>query len=228
MRIILLCLLVVGFTSCKTMSHLMTEPTVLENVSAVKEVMNSSAFKAITTLTKLGGDDPTAGLPKEVGMVLGALKNLGLGNEMDKTLNSIGMASRLVTAETKVLMQESIQELDIKDAAAIILGGESAATSVLKQAMYGSVKKRYSARLDQELNKTDATKYWPMAASAFNLFAKNKVEGKLSDFMAERAVDGLFLTMGKEEKKVRTDYKSLGSQTVTKVFDYYTKKKKQG
>ena len=228
MRSLLLCFVLISITSCKTMSHLMTEPTVLENISAVKEVMNSSAFKAIATLTKLGGDDPTAGLPKEVGMVLGALKNLGLGNEVDQTLNSIGMASRLVTSETKVLMQESIQELDIKDAAAIVLGGESAATSVLKQAMYGSVKKRYSTRLDQELNKTDASKYWPMAASAFNLFAKDKVEGKLSDFMAERAVDGLFLTMGKEEKKVRTDYKSLGSQTVTKVFDYYSKKKKKG
>lgn len=228
MRVILLCLLLVGFTSCKTVSHLMTEPSVLENITAVKEVMNSSAFKAISTLTKLGSDDPTSALPKEIGMVLGALKTLGMGDEVDKTLKSIGNASRIVTAESKALMQESIQELDIKDAAAIVLGGENAATSVLKQAMYGSVKKRYSARLDQELNKTDASKYWPIAANAYNLFAKNKVDGKLSDFMAERAVDGLFLTMGKEEKKVRTDYKSLGSQTVNKVFDYYMKKKKRG
>ena len=43
--------------------------------------------------------------------------------------------------------------------------------------------------------------------------------------MAERAVDAIFLGMGKQEKNIRTDYKSLGSAVVTKVFDYYSQKK---
>ena len=62
-----------------------------------------------------------------------------------------------------------------------------------------------------------------MAAGAYNLFAKNKIDDTLSDFMAERAVDAVFLAMGKEEKQIRTDPASLGKAVVTKVFDYYVK-----
>jgi hypothetical protein len=107
---------------------------------------------------------------------------------------------------------------------AVVIGGEDAATQVLRQAMYATVKQRYSSLLNAEFEKNDVNKYWPLAAGAYNMFSKNKVDSNLSDFAAERAVDVLFLSIGKEEKNIRTDYKSLGKQAVTKVFDYYTKK----
>ncbi len=211
--------------SCSTAAGLLLKPSTLETVMAVKEVMNSSSFKAIKTIQKLASDDPTSALPKEVGMVLGALKTLGYGDQIDATTLAIGRASKVVAEESTGIMKDAISEVSIKDAASIVVGGESAATGVLKQAMYGTVKKRYSDRLDAELGKTEAKKYWPIAATAYNIFAKNKIDGKLSDFLAERAVDGMFLTMGKEEKAIRSDYKSLGKSVVTKVWDYYSKKK---
>ena len=90
--------------------------------------------------------------------------------------------------------------------------------------MYATVKNRYSTRIEQELGKTEALTYWPIATGAYNLFAKNKIEGTLPDFLAERSVDALFVAMGKQEASIRTDYRSLGNSVVTKVFDYYTKK----
>ncbi len=211
-------------SSCKTAAALLLQPSTLETVMAVKEVLNSSSFRAIKVLNQLASDDPTSALPKEVGLVLGSLRTLGFGDKIDHTTQAIGSASKIVASESTGIMKDAISEVSIKDAASIVVGGENAATSVLRQAMYGSVKKRYSDRLDTELGKTEAKKYWPIAATAYNLFAKEKVDGKLSDFLAERAVDGLFLTMGKEEKEIRRDYKKLGSDVVTKVWDYYSKK----
>ena len=91
--------------------------------------------------------------------------------------------------------------------------------------MYEAVKKRYSDRLNVELEKTDVNKYWPMAQSAHNIFAKNKVEGSLSDFLAAKAVDGLFIAIGKEEAVIRKNPNELGSAVVDKVFDYYNRQK---
>lgn len=212
-------------SSCSQLTNFI-KPTNLETISALREILNHSAFKAAQDLAKLKTQGPEAFLPKEIQPVLGTLKTLGLGDEIDKTLKIVGDASGIVANEVPGIMEDAIQEVKFKDAAAIVLGGESAATGVFKKAMYGAVKKRYSDRLATELSKTDANKYWPMAASAFNMFAKkeDKVDGKLEDFIAERAVDGVFLAMGKEEKAVRADYKSLGKDVVTKVFDYYTKK----
>ncbi|MFK8010257.1 MAG: DUF4197 domain-containing protein [Saprospiraceae bacterium] len=215
-------------SSCSSLQKIVTEPTSLETISAVKEVLNSSAFRAIKTLRKLNKDGVDGFVPPELKPVLGNLKSLGLGKEIDKVNQKIGIVSKIMADESAGIINDAVKELKFKDAVKIVVGGENAATESLKQAMYSSVKKRYSTRLETELGKTEATQYWPLAANAYNLFAKKKVGGSLSDFMAERAVDALFLNMGKEESKIRKNPKKLGKAVVTKVFDYYQKKKGKG
>jgi hypothetical protein len=202
------------------------KPTSLETIMAVKEVLNSSAFKAIKTFSKLNSDQGVmAILPEELAPVLNTLKTLGMGEDVDKITQKIGEISALVVDESSGIMKDAISEVKFSDAVAIVVGGEDAATQVLREAMYGSVKKRYSEKLDVELNYAEVTPYWEMATGTYNLFAKKKVDTNLSDFLAERAVDGVFLAMGKEEKEIRRDPASLGKAVVTKVFDYYKNRK---
>ena len=210
-------------SSCKTLGELGIKPSGLETVMALKNMLDSSTFKAIKKLKNINDGGIESALPSEVGTVLKSLKAVGYGAEVDKVTKSIGHASTLVLGESESIISDAISELKFTDAVAVVLGGEDAATNVLKRAMYSTVKKKYSTRLGQELDKTDANKYWPIAASAYNIFSSNKMEGSLPDFLAERAVDGVFLAIGKEEAKARTDYKALGNSVVTKVFDYYSK-----
>jgi hypothetical protein len=202
------------------------KPTSLETIMAVKEVLNSSAFKAIKTFSKLNSDQGVmAILPEELAPVLNTLKTLGMGEDVEKITQKIGEISALVVDESSGIMKDAISEVKFSDAVSIVIGGEDAATQVLREAMYGSVKKRYSEKLDVELNNAEVTPYWEMATGTYNLFAKKKVDTNLSDFLAERAVDGVFLAMGKEEKEIRRDPASLGKAVVTKVFDYYKNRK---
>jgi len=225
-RIIILALpLAFIVSSCATLGNLGLKPSHLETVMALKNILDSSTFKAIKQLKNINDGGIDSALPPEVGKVLGALKSVGYGEEVDQVTKSIGAASNLILDESQDIMSDAIKELKFTDAVAVVVGGEDAATNILKRAMYATVKKRYSQRLGEELGKTDALKYWPIAAGAYNMFAKNKVDGELSDFLAERAVDGLFLAVGKQEAKARHDYKALGNSVVTKVFDYYSDKK---
>ncbi len=227
-KIITLCLVVgLMLPSCSTLKQLGIEPTALETISALRSVLDSSAFKAAKTLGKLGTGGVESIVPKEVAMVLGKLEGLGLGGDVDKVTKKVGEISALVAEEGAVLMKDAIKNVDFGDAAAVVLYGEDAATQALRKSMYKSVKQRYSERLDTEFAKVPELEYWDAARSAYNLFAKkeNKVDGTISDFAAERAVDAMFLAMGKEEKKIRKDPKSVGKAVVTKVFNYYQKKK---
>jgi len=212
-------------SSCKVLSDLGIKPTNLETIMALKNILDGSTFKAIKKLKNINENGIEGVLPAEVGTVLNTLKTVGYGDEVEKVPKSIGTASTLVLGESEQIVGDAIKELKFTDAVAVVLGGEDAATNVLKRAMYSTVKKRYSSRLGQELGKTEVDKYWPIAAGAYNMFSKNKMEGSLPDFLAERAVDGLFLAIGKEEAKARTDYKAIGNSVVTKVFDYYSKNK---
>lgn len=225
MKKVSILLLIFFFSSCSSLKNLALEPTKLETISAVKEVLNSSAFRAIAALKKFNKNGVDGFVPPELQPVLASLKTIGMGKEMEKAEQKILQVSKLMAKESEGIIGDAVKELKFKDAVAIVAGGESAATNVLKRTMYATVKKRYSSKLDTELQKTEVLQYWPVAANAYNLFAKKKIKGSLSDFMAERAVDGLFLTMGKEEAKIRQDPKQLGKAVVTKVFDYYQKKK---
>ena len=213
--------LVFTLTSCATLQNLLMEPSSLETITALREVLNSSAFRTINKLAQVQQDGVESLLPEELQPVLTTLKTMGLGREIEKITNAIGDASGVVLEESKGIMTDAIKEVSFTDAVAIVTGAPDAASIALKNAMYGAVKKRYSDRLNIELDKTDAKRYWPMAQSGYNLFSKNKIEGELSDFLAERAVDALFIGMGKEEAVIRQNPQSLGKPVVTKVFDYY-------
>lgn len=215
---------ILTFSSCKVLSDIGLKPTDLETVMALKNILDSSTFRALKTLKDVNDNGIENALPQEIGAVLKTLKTVGYGTEVNQVMNAIGNASTVMLTESEGIVSDAISELQFTDAVAVVLGGEDAATNILKRAMYDTVKNRYSARMKQELGKTDALTYWPIATGAYNLFAKNKIEGTLPDFLAERSVDALFLAMGKQEASIRTDYQSLGNSVVTKVFDYYTKK----
>lgn len=219
-------ILTMMLTSCSTLNKLGIAPTSLETIQAVKGLMDGSSFRAIQALQKMNAAGGVQGLlPEELTPVLNTLKTLGVGKEVDQITTQINGISKMVASESAGIMKDAISSIKITDAVGVVLGAEDAATMLLKNAMYGSVKKRYSERLDTELAKTEVPQYWPMATGAYNLFAKNKVDSDLSGFLAERAVDALFLTMGKEEKQIRQDPKKLQNAVVTKVFDYYQNKK---
>ncbi len=207
--------------SCSTLQNIASAPSNIETLLAVKEVLNSSAFRSLETLGRASDNGLIGLLPDEAQPVIATLKTLGLGDDIEKLNKKVEVASEAVLIEGKGLMSDAISEFKAEDAASIILGGENAATIALKNAMYGAVKKRYSANLDNKLANVDEVKHWDTAVSTYNLFAKNKIKGSLSDFIAERAVDAVFIGMGKEEAVIRQDPASLGKDVVTRVFDYY-------
>ncbi|NNF34350.1 MAG: DUF4197 family protein, partial [Saprospiraceae bacterium] len=186
-KLILSFLVIITMTSsCKVLEELALVPSEFETISALKEVLNSSAFRSIATLKKMNDGGVEALLPQELQPVFGTLRNIGLGGKIDEVNKQIVSVSGVVVEESGYIMADAIKELTFTDAVAVVTGGKDAATQVLREKMYISVKKRYSGRLDEELQKGggDAVKYWPIATNAYNLFSKDKVEGTLSDFIA--------------------------------------------
>ncbi|MBX2845193.1 MAG: DUF4197 domain-containing protein [Saprospiraceae bacterium] len=216
-------MLCMSFYSCNTAKVLLGEPSEAEVLQALTKVLDSSALKALVTLNKLNKQGAEGLLPEELQPVLATLKTLGLGDDVTKVENTITDVVSTVAAESGGILTDAVKEVNFGDAVSIVLGGEDAATQVLREAMYTTVKKRYSQKIEAELlnQEPEIMQYWGMATGAYNLFAKNKVDANLSDFLAEKAVDAVFLSMGAEEKKIRDNPASLGDAVVKKVFDFY-------
>ena len=82
--------LLITLSSCNVLNQLNLQPSMLETVSALREILNSSSFRAIKTLSQLSSEDPAKILPEEFQPVLAGLRTLGLGNEINKITNQVG------------------------------------------------------------------------------------------------------------------------------------------
>lgn len=201
------------------------KPSDLENIAALRDLLNSSAFRALNTLSKLNSENPYAALPSEFQPVIGHLKTLGMGEEIDRITNDISRIIGVMLDEANIIMADAIKEVKFNDTAAIILGGQDAATQVLRNNMKIFVKNRYRGQLNQMLYEHDINTYWPMAARVYNTFSRNKIDSNLSDLLSETAVDAIFMAMGKQETELRNDPKQIGTDVALKVFEYYEKHK---
>lgn len=230
-RILTICLVsLLAFTSCDVVKSIYSEPSESDVLYALTKLMDSSALKAITKMKAVNDKGIGGLLPEELQPVLAGLQATGAIKDLDKVEGTLKNVSGVVVSESGDLMKDAIRQVKFKDAVSIVLGGKDAATAVLKQAMYTSVKQRYSEKISAELTKADPSieQYWPAAAGTYNLFAKKKVDSNLSDFIAERSVDLLFSSMGAEEGKYRDNIPSVGDQVVSKVFDFYRNRQNGG
>lgn len=70
-----------------------------------------------------------------------------------KIEEKIETIAKLMADESTGILEDAIKEVTFKDAVGIVVGGKSEATNILRYTMYGSVKKRYSAKIEEELEK---------------------------------------------------------------------------
>jgi len=212
-----------GFTSCDAAKLLFGEPSETEVIYALQKLLDSSALRAIATISDLNNNGVESLLPEELQPVLGVLKTTGAIDNIDEIEAKIGDVAQDVTVETGEILKDAVKELSFGDAVAVVLGGEDAATQVLKNAMYTTAKKRYSSKIENELIQVEPNimDYWAAGSTAYNLFADDKVDSSLADFLAERSVDVLFGEIGNKEADIRNNYQDLGDIVVTKVFDFY-------
>ena len=216
---------VFSFVSCDTAGILFDEPSPSEIQYALQKLLDSSAIDALATLRDINQQGFGGLLPEELQPVLSTLQATGQLEDIDKVETTLKNVSSDVLSETSEIMKETISNLNFSDGVAVVLGGKEAATQVLRDKMYITVKNRYSSKLENELVtvEPEIMNYWRIGSSAYNLLAASdeKVSGSLPDFIAERSVDLLFSSMGAEEADYRSNIERIGDSVVSKVFNYY-------
>ncbi|MDP4188649.1 MAG: DUF4197 family protein, partial [Bacteroidota bacterium] len=69
------------------------------------------------------------------------------------------------------------------------------------------------------------TKYWNSMMSSYNKIPLvKKVNPDLSDYVTQKAIEGLFVKMGQEEAKIRTNPAQQTSSVLKNVFGTVTAK----
>ncbi|RZM23220.1 MAG: DUF4197 domain-containing protein [Pedobacter sp.] len=164
--------------------------------------------------------------PPEAQKVEKTLRSVGLGSLADNVITSLNRAAEDAAKEAKPIFIAAIKQMTIADATNILLGNKDAATNYFKRVTTAQLMEKFRPVITSSLSKVGATKYWGDAAAQYNRIPLVKpVDTDLSSYVAQKAIDGMFIQVAQEELKIRDNIGARSTSLLQKVFGYADKNK---
>jgi hypothetical protein len=206
-------------------------PTSLEITNGLKQALEIGTSAGADRLSAKDGFFGNLAVkilfPAEAQKVEKTLRSVGLNSLADNVILSLNRAAEDAAKEAKPIFVNAIKQMTIADATNILLGNnKDAATQYFKRVTTAQLMEKFSPVIANSLSKVGATRYWSDAAAAYNKLPLVKpVNTNLTQYVAEKAIDGMFLQVAQEELKIRDNISARSTSLLQKVFGYADKKK---
>ncbi len=205
-------------------------PTTLEISSGLKQALE---FGTTAGADRLSAKDGFFGnlavkilFPTEAQKVEKTLRSVGLNSLADNVILSINRAAEDAAKEAKPIFVSAIKQMTIADATNILLGNKDSATEYFKRVTTAQLMEKFRPVITTSLSKVGATRYWGDAATAYNKIPLVKpVNTDLASYVAQKAIDGMFVQVAQEELKIRDNISARSTGLLQKVFGYADTKK---
>ncbi|MET3978325.1 hypothetical protein ABIB62_000893 [Mucilaginibacter sp. UYP25] len=236
--LILIPLLFTLFCSCDTLNQVaqttvsqLGNPTNLEINNGLKQALEIGTGKSSDQLSAANGFFGNAAIkilfPPEAQKVEKTLRSIGLGKLADNVILSLNRAAEDAAGKAKPIFVNAIKQMTLTDVTNILLGNKDAATQYFKRTTTMALAAGFKPVIETSLNKVGATKYYTDAANAYNKVPfVSKVNPDISDYVTQRAIEGLFVKIAQEELNIRQNLGARTTPLLQKVFGYYDKNKK--
>ena len=147
------------------------------------------------------------------------LRTIGMGKKVDEFNESMNRAAEKAATEAKPIFVTAIKGMTVKDAINIVKGENNAATVYLKNTTSPQLIGKFQPIIKTSLDNVSATKYWNDLITAYNKIPLvKKMNPNLSEYVTQKAIDGLFIMIAKEELKIRKDPMARTSDLLKRVF----------
>jgi hypothetical protein len=158
-------------------------------------------------------------LPPSLRSVEAVARSIGMSPQADELVLRINRAAEAAVPQAEKLLVDAAKKMSVSDAKGILAGGEDAATQYFRRATAEPLAKRFRPIVKRAMAKVKlAEKYNEIAASGAKLGLVKEDDANLEDYVTRKTLDGLFVTLAEEEKKIRQDPAKAASSIVRKVF----------
>jgi len=193
--------------------------------NGLKEALRVGAEKGCASLAKPDGFFKNAALkilmPPEAAKVESTLRSIGLNQLADDFILSMNRAAEDASATAAPIFVNAIKQMTITDGINILRGDETAATTYLRSKTTDNLKSTFNPIVKTSLDKVNATRYWEKAISAYNAipFSNKKINPDLSAYVTEKAMEGIYSEIAKQEKDIRANPMARTTELLKRVFE---------
>jgi len=139
--------------------------------------------------------------------------------QVDEFVITLNRAAETASKEAAPIFINAITSMSISDGFAILKGNNNAATMYLKDKTSSQLKVKFNPVVKNSIGKVKVTQYWNPVINTYNKIPFiEKQNPDLEDYITTKAIEGLFLMIEKEEKKIRKDPMARVSEILKKVF----------
>lgn len=194
-----------------------------EASSGIQAALERGASAAVDMLGVndgfLGNPKVRIALPERLRKVRGAARLLGMDAQFEALEVGINRAAEAAVPQAKALLIEAARKLSVKDAIAIVRGGDDAVTRYFRSSAESQITARFMPIVASSISKLDlARQYDQLAAQGARLGLVKEDQASLERYVTARAVDGLFQIIAEKERELRADPIGTGSAILKKVF----------
>ena len=197
--------------------------TEADAASAIRQALERGAISAVSLLGKtdgfLGNPKVRIPLPEHLEDAANMLRRFGQSKRVDELITSMNRAAEQAVPEAKGVLVQAAKAVTVDDALHIVRGGETSVTDYFAIKTRQPLGERFLPIVSHTTEKVAlADKYNAVAGQASKFGLVKGEDADLNRYVTGKTLDGLFLMIGEEERKIRRDPVGTGSAILRKVF----------
>jgi hypothetical protein len=192
-------------------------------VKGLKEALSVGTNNSVLLTSKVDGflANPLIYIPwpQQAIVMKERLIQLGFQKQITDFETSLNRAAEEATKTAAPIFLDAITNMSISDGFAILNGNDTAATHFLREKTTVSLKRSFLPKVTDAINKVKVTSYWSPLITTYNqipgVVKQNPI---LTDYVTDKAINGLMTMIAKEEVKIRQDPMARVTDLLKKVF----------
>ncbi len=194
-----------------------------EASAGLKAALEKGALAAVSLLGRpdgfLANEKVRIPLPGFLADAAKLLKTFGQGKRVDELVTAMNRAAESAVPMAKDLLVSAVKSMSVTDAKQILAGGDTSVTDFFAGKTREPLGVQFLPVVTRATQKVDlASKYNQLASKAAGFGLVSKKDANIETYVTGKTLDGLYLVIGEEEKKIRQDPVGTGSAILKKVF----------
>ena len=193
-------------------------------VAGLKEALEVGTTNTVDLTGKVDGYFANAAikilLPSQFQKVEQGLRLIGQGQKVDELVLGMNRAAEKAAPAAKDIFWGAIKQMSFDDARQILAGGDTAATEYFRAKTTDTLTAAFRPVVDDTMKQVGVVQQYDQLVGAYKSvpFASSLPSVDIQAYVVGKALDGLFLVLGEQEKKIRTNPAAQVTDLLKKVF----------
>lgn len=191
-------------------------------IAGLKQALQVSTGKAVALTGKPDGFLKNEAikilLPPKLQTVGRGMRMLGMGAKVDQLEVGMNRAAEQATPYAKQIFLDALKRMTFDDARHILTGGDTAATEYFKRQSSTDLTTAFTPIVKRSMARVGVVQQYNQVLSSAPGGSALAGQLDINKYVVGKTLDGLFLMLGEEEKKIRKDPAAQTTALLREVF----------